>query len=197
MAELVTPDDKFPGLPHIDPDPRIQVTDWTAGAGVTVPEQQFNTNARRAFIQALIARHPIATIAELQEATRRRFGAVPGHHTITKDLREINVVRVPIPGLGQRFKLASQYNKVNIEDELNERARIDVLSVTRFEDRIHLEVNRGTAVALVQLFNLIYDDASRPGITAVSSDGDKWVVLYLESGKTAMTWEAWLKAKLY
>lgn len=197
MAELVTPEDKFPGLPHIEPDPRIQVTDWSAGDGVKVPEQQFNTNVRRAFIQALIARHPIATVAELQEAVRRRFGASAGHHVITRDLREIGVVRVPIPGLGQRFKLASQYNKVNIEDELNERARIDVLAVTRYGDRIHLEVNRGTAVALVQLFNLIYDDASRPGLTAVTSDGDKWVVLYTDSSKTAMTWEGWLRSKLY
>jgi len=190
-----TPENKFPGLPHIQPDPDLQVESWAASA-IPRSERTFAVQVRRAFIQALVARHPIASAQELREAVRRRFGATPGHQIIMEDLRDLQVVRVPMPGGGMRFKLASQLGDANIEDELDERVRIDVLSVNRKEDTVYHEVNRGTAQALVQLINLMVDDGTQPGILAVTSDNDKWVAIHFKSGADARVYERWFTPKL-
>lgn len=170
---------------------------WAASKGLSGVDAQFRVTVRRAFVQSLLANHRIRSIEELQEAVRRRFGAKPGFHVIAGDLRHIGVVRVPIPGVGNYIRLASEYHKVNVEDELDERVRIDVLEMRRQSDTLYLEVNRGTAPALTQLFNLIVDQGNRPGIVGITSDGDKWVALHLEDGKAAVTWQEWLKPKLY
>lgn len=198
MAKLTKPDvDPYAGLPHIEPDPRIQVDSWSIAKGELSSDTSFRVAVRRAFIQSLLANHRIRSIDEIQEAVRRRFGTKPGFHMVAGDLRHIGVVRVPIPGVGNYIRLASEYHKINVEDELNERVRIDVLEMRRKVDTLYLEVNRGTAPALTQIFNLIVDQGNRPGIVGITSDGDKWVALHLEDGNVATTWQEWLKPKLY
>jgi len=194
-ASEATQQDKFPGLPHIEPDPEIQLESWGPG-GVSRADRTFTVQVRRAFIQALVARYPIATAQELREAVRRRFGATPSHQIIMEDIRDLNIVRIPMPGGGMRFKLASQLGDVNIEDELDERVRIDVLSVNRKEDTVYHEMNRGTAQAFVQLINLMIDDGTQPGILAVTSDNDKWVAVHFKSGNDARVYERWFTPKL-
>jgi arginine repressor len=197
MAKLKNPGaDPYAGLPHIEPDPRLRVENWNLKEKNAV-DAQFRVAIRRAFIQSLLANHRIRNIDEIQEAVRRRFGAKPGFHVIAGDLRAIVVVRVPVPGVGNYIRLASEYNKVNVEDELEERIRIDVLELRRKLDTIYLEVNRGTAPALTQLFNLIVDQGNRPGVVGITSDGDKWVAIHLEDGVVTTSWQEWLKQKLY
>lgn len=198
MAKLTVPPkpDPFAALPNIEPDPRLHLISWNS-RDVPRSEISFRAAIRRAFIQSLLANHRIRSIEEIQEAVRRRFGAKPGFHMIGADLTNIGVVRVPVPGVGNYIRLASEYNKVNVEDELDERMRIDVLGMRRNEAIMYLEVNRGTANALVQLFNLIHDQGNRPGLLAVTSDNDKWVVLHLEDKAATNGWEQWLKPKLY
>jgi len=188
-------EDKFPGLPHIEPDPKIQLESWLPG-NMTAAERTFNVQVRRAFIQALVARHPISTAQELREAVRRRFGAAPSHQIIMEDVRDLQIVRVPMPGGGQRLKLASQLGDANIEDELDERVRIDLLSMNRKNDLIYHEVNRGTASALTQLLNLMVDDGTQPGIIGITNDGDKWVVVHFKNGHDARVYERWMKPKM-
>lgn len=197
MAKLTKQEgDPYAGLPLIEPDPRLRVEDWTLKEKNRA-DAQFRVAIRQAFVQSLLANHRIRSIDEIQESVRRRFGARPGFHIIAGDLRKIGVVRVPVPGVGNYIRLASEYHKVNVEDELDERVRIDVLELRRKLDTIYLEVNRGTAPALTQLFNLIVDQGNRPGVMAITSDGDKWVALHLEDGNVATAWQEWLKPKLY
>ena len=198
-------ENKFPGLPHIEPDPRIQVRGWSPKqlkeslkhhpmkSGINT----FAAQVRRAFIQQLIANHPIYGVDEIREAVRRRFGALPDTRMVANDLTIVGVARVPVPGIGTRLRLASQFGQVRVEDELDERIRIDALEVSRQGDTLFIEMNRGTAVALVQLLNLVYDQGNRPGVRAITTDSDKWVVVHMRDGNFAVSWEDWLKNKLY
>lgn len=188
-------DDKFPGLPHIDPDPRLQLDTWRLDVNRRA-DRLFNVQVRRAFVQALVARHPITSAEEVREAVRRRFGAKPSLAIALNDLQEIGSVRVPMPGGGFRFKLASQLADANIEQELDERVRIDLLGIKRVDRFLYLEVNRGTTQALTQLVNLMIDDGAWPNIAAVTTDNDKWVTLHMDDGKYARHLEAILRNKM-
>ena len=192
--------DKYPGLPHIEPDPALQVVSWTRTSfnKITPSVIAFQSSVRRAFIQAIVTRYAISNAEELREAVTRRFGCRPSAPTIMSDMKIIGIVRVPIPGGGgSRLKLVNQLNTVNIEDELNERFRIDVLNVHRRDKDMMIEMNRGTANTMVQLINLLVDDGSRPGVIGVTTDMDKWVIIYFEGGHHCMRWYEWLKGKLY
>jgi len=192
--------DKYPGLPHIEPDPALQVVSWTRTSynRITPSIIAFQSSVRRAFIQAMVSKYAISNAEELREAVTRRFGCKPSAATIADDMRGIGIVRVPIPGGGgSRLKLVNQLNTVNIEDELNERFRIDVLNLHRRDKDLMIEMNRGTANAMVQLINLLVDDGGRPGVIGVTTDMDKWVVVYFENGVQSVSWYEWLKGKLY
>lgn len=187
--------EKYPGLPPITPDPQIQLTTW-ADSTIGQTQRTYHAAVRRAFIQMMVARHPIRDATELREAVKRRFGAAPSTRLLLQDMKNTGIVRVPIPGLGTRLKLVAQLNDANIEDELDERIRIDTMLITRRDNDIFMEVNRGTATAFVQLFNLTVDEGSRPGVVGVTSDGDKWVALHFADGARAMEWERWLENKI-
>jgi arginine repressor len=113
------------------------------------------------------------------------------------DMKLIGIVRVPIPGGGSRLKLVNQIANVNIEDELNERIRIDALNMRKSERQMMIEMNRGTANTMVRLINLLVDEGGRPGVIAVTTDTDKWVVIHFENGYQATSWFEWLNGKLY
>jgi len=189
-------DDKFPGLPHIEPDPELQLESWKAEHH-SQAQRTYNVQVRRAFIQALVARYPIGTSKELREAVRRRFGATPSHQIILEDIRDLQIVRIPMPGGGMRFKLASQLGDVNIEDELDERIRVDVLSMNRKADQVFLETNRGTASSMAQLLNLMVDDGTQPNILAITSDNDKWLVIHFVGAREADVFERWFRPKIF
>lgn len=191
--------EKYEGLPHVEPDPKLQLQSWSRTGTFNPPSHliSFYANVRRAFVQAMVARYHIRTAEEIRELVRRRFGAAPSLETITVDLRQLGIIRVPIPGGGTQLKLISQINNVNLEQEVDERFRIDVLNVQRQGSTIMIETNRGTAQSVVQLMNLVVDDGSRNGLLAVTSDGDKWVVLHMEDAKQATKWQTWLSGKLY
>jgi arginine repressor len=191
--------DKYAGLPHIEPDPNLQLISWKNSGTVKFnPQQaQYYASVRRAFIQAMVARYHISTAEELREVVRRRFGAKPGIDTVISDMKLLGIIRVPVPGGGTRLKLISQLNNVNLEQEIDERFRIDALGVRRQGSMIIIEVNRGTATAFVQLMNLVVDENTRGGLIAVTTDNDKWVVLHIEDSVTATSWTSWLTDKLY
>lgn len=187
--------DEYPSLPHIDPDPKLQLDTWRLDVNRRA-DRLFNVQVRRAFVQTLIARHHLTSADEVREAVRRRFGAKPSLAITLTDLQEIGVVRVPLPGSGFRFKLASQLADANIEQELDERARLDLLGVNRIERFVYLEVNRGTAQALAQLLNLMVDDGAYPFVVAISTDQDKWVVVHTEDGNGARHLETTMRSKM-
>jgi arginine repressor len=191
--------DKYAGLPHIEPDPELQLVSWSRSSTFNPPPNlmTYYANVRRAFIQAMISRYHIGTAEEVREVVRRRFGAKPGIDTTIKDLRTLGIIRVPIPGGGTRLKLISQINNVNLEQEIDERFRIDALGIKRQGSMIMIETNRGTAGSIVQLMNLLADDGARAGLGAVTTDGDKWVVLHMDDGNHARSWADWLEGKLF
>lgn len=193
------PKDPFPGLPHIEPDPELQLTSWSRTPSFNPPPHliTYYANVRRAFIQAMISRYHIRSAGEVREIVRRRFGAKPSVDTTTKDLRALGIIRVPIPGGGSRLKLVSQINNVNLEQEVDERFRIDALSIKRQGSMMIIETNRGTATAFVQLMNLLADDGGRAGLAAVTTDNDKWVVVHFDDGNHARSWTDWLEGKLF
>lgn len=186
---------RFPGLPDIPPHPEIRLTTW-AQEGETRATTEYRTKVRRAFIQNLVTDYPLSSMEEVNEAILMRFGARVAPPTIMKDMRVLGIVRVPMPGGGFRYKLASQVSEFDLDMELNDRLRLDALSIKRGGANVYIEVNRGTASAVVQILNLFIDDATLPDVLGITSDGDKWVVLNMEGVGPAKRVERWLTKKL-
>lgn len=187
--------DKFSALPNIEPDPQLQVESWTNEL-MGHSERVYAMKKRRAFIQHLVMNAPIATSEEIREACRRRFGATPTQRIILRDIKAIGLVRVPNKHGGSRYRVASQLPDIDIEEEVNNRCRIDLLSVTRVDNIVYLEVNRGTAQAFVQLLNLVVDDAALVGVAGITSDMDKWIVIHTTDGNRARWIEDWMRNKI-
>lgn len=187
--------DAFPTLPDIAPDPHLQLTTWEPSG--TATSRAFNVKKRRAFLQNLVMQAPIGSVEEMREAVRRRFGVAPTIKIMLNDVKQLGLVRVPNKHGGFRYRVQSQLPDVNIEQEVDNRCRIDLLSVVKTDKMIHLEVNRGTAQAFVQLLNLLVDDAALPGVVSITSDMDKWIVLHVNDGHRAKIIAEMLQEKVY
>lgn len=195
MAPAPNPD-RYPALPEIEPHPDLWLDNWGIVEGDPKVEYEYRMRVRRAFVQNLIAHHPIAKMEEINEAISRRFGARVAHATLMKDMKMLGIVRAPMPGGGVRYRLYSQVTDLDLDQELNDRLRLDALSVKRGDLNVYVEVNRGTAQAFVQIFNLFIDDAALPDVYGLTSDQDKWVVLHGKDLRAAKRIERWLAPKL-
>lgn len=182
-------------IDEIIPDPEMQVSKWD----VLMKEAQIGqkqTAVRRAFVNWVVTNYEVRTREDLIAAVGKRFGLAPSVTSITRDLQELGVVKVPTVGSSNsRYRLLSSLHDIGVEDELNERIRIDVLRVSRHSETVFLETNRGVATAVAQLVKLAIDDGVMRDIHAITTDGDCYVVVHAANVRAGETWERWLQQR--
>ena len=129
---------------------------------------------RQRKIQELIAREVIRTQEELAERLREE-GFEVTQATVSRDIKELGLVKVPTPGDEYRYALAVESHPTNYLERLKRLLRETVVSVNDSENLVLIRTIPGNAHALASLI----DGSDWPDIIGTVA-GDDTILLVVK-----------------
>ena len=112
---------------------------------------------RQKRIQEIIARENVSTQAELVERLRAE-GVRVTQATVSRDINELRLVRLPIGKSKHRYSLAQVRGETDVMDELGRLFRNFVLDVDRGENLLMLKTAEGHASGVAYLIDKLRRD---------------------------------------
>ena len=103
-------------------------------------------NERQAKILEIIAQEPIDTQEQLQERLQTQ-GITCTQATISRDIKQLHLIKEPAGGGRYRYTVSSQRNKLNVADKLRTIFRESIISVDSAQNIVVIKTMAGLANA--------------------------------------------------
>ena len=142
---------------------------------------------RRDIIRELIASHPPSSQRELVRQLKQR-GIRADQSTVSRDLRELGVVRLPGPGGKSVYGFTEELPGPASQDELRRGARDFLIGVEASGNMIVLRTAPGNAQAMAA----ILDRAHLDEVTGTLA-GDDTILVVVREGYKAKEVERWFE----
>ena len=103
-------------------------------------------NERQAKILEIIAQEPIDTQEQLQERLQTQ-GITCTQATISRDIKQLHLIKEPVGQGRYRYTVSSQRNKLNVADKLRTIFRESIISVDSAQNIVVIKTMAGLANA--------------------------------------------------